>query len=369
MKIAVIHPTLNSAGGSEQVCIDILASLRDAGHKVVLGTFENTNWDIVEKYFGKVSKPQFEIIDPRRFGINAYGEFLNFRYLSSKMPQDSEAFVVSCNSPWFYPPKAKVLIMYLLPYIGYRQGLWRFYLEPYRSLQCKLLDRCRNKLLLTNSNFSAGLVNDAYSVNARVLFPPVNIKRFFASNKEDLVVTIGRFDPKKRHELLIEAFRGIKPNVRCSIIGGVTRDFAVQSRAYLARLRKMIIEYGLSDRIELKVNCKFDELVKTLSKAKIYVHCCDNEQFGISIVESMAAGCVPVVHRSGGAYYDILDHDEYGFSFGTVDELREKINLIIEKSWLFTAYKRKAIQRAGIFSEQVFKARFIDLVKSVTESN
>src|SRR5207244_11868431 len=38
-----------------------------------------------------------------------------------------------------------------------------------------------------------------------------------------------------------------------------------------------------------------------LGKAKVYVHSALNEHFGITIVEAMAAGCVPVVHISGGA--------------------------------------------------------------------
>src|SRR2546426_9894797 len=37
-----------------------------------------------------------------------------------------------------------------------------------------------------------------------------------------------------------------------------------------------------------------------LGRAMAYVHCAENEHFGITIVEAMAAGCVPVVHDSGG---------------------------------------------------------------------
>jgi len=54
------------------------------------------------------------------------------------------------------------------------------------------------------------------------------------------------------------------------------------------------------------------------------VHPIIYEHFGISVVEAMASGCVSIVHRSGGSYTDIADHDKYVFSFEDVEDLAEK---------------------------------------------
>jgi len=366
MNVSVIHPSLNVIGGSEQVCLSILESLEEKGHNVSLGTFEKTDWEKIEKYFGKVCQPDQEIVCSRRFGLFAYGETLNFYFLASKMPDDSDVVLVSCTSPWFYPPQAKALIIYVLPFMKPERAIWQLYLKPYLFMQRRLLNRVKNKVLLTNSSFSAEIIENAYSICPQVLYPPVNTRMFCPSKKENLVVSTGRFVPEKRFEILVEAFRRIGKNVRCIIMGGISGNRAHQSRLYVARLRKMIEEFDLSDRVELLVNCPFDLLVEMLSRAKVYVHCFENEPFGISIVESMAAGCVPIVHRSGGAYHDITDHDKYGFSFETINELCRIVNFLMEKDNGFEEYSKKAIHRSMCFNKKSFEERITNLVESKT---
>lgn len=366
MKISVIHPSLNVTGGSEQVCLSLLEGLAERGHNVSLGTFEKTDWARIEKYFGKVSRPEEEIVCSRHFGMFAYGETMNFYFLASRMPEDSDVVVVSCTSPWFYAPQAKMLIIYMIPFIKPKQGIWQLYLKPYLFMQRKLLNRVKNKVLLTNSSFSAEIIANAYSIRPQVLFPPVNTRMFHPSTKENLVVSTGRFVPEKRFEILVEAFKGIRKNVRCIIIGSIGGNRVHQSRLYVARLMKMIEGFDLSDRVELLVNCPFDLLVKTLSRAKVYVHCLENEHFGISIVESMAAGCVPIVHRSGGAYHDITDHDIYGFSFETINELCSIVNFLMEKDNGFEEYSKKAIHRSMCFNKRTFEEKITNLVENKT---
>lgn len=366
MNVSVIHPTLNAIGGSEQVCLSMLESLEEKGHNVSLGTFEKTDWEKIEKYFGKVCQPDQEIVCSQPFGAFAYGELLNFYFLASRMPEDSDVVLVSCTSPWFYPPQAKTLIIYVLPFMGYERGIWQLYLKPYLFMQRRLLNRVKNKVLLTNSSFSAEIIENAYLFRPQVFYPPVNTRMFYPSKKEDLVVSTGRFVPAKRFEILVNAFRKIGKNARCIIIGSIAGDMADQSRLYVTRLRKMIEEFDLSDRVELLVNCPFDLLVETLSKAKVYVHCFENEPFGISIVESMAAGCVPIVHRSGGAYHDIIDHDKYGFSFETVNELCKTIKFLMEKDNGCEKYSKKAVHRSMCFNKQTFKEKIANLVESKT---
>src|SRR6266568_4762702 len=48
------------------------------------------------------------------------------------------------------------------------------------------------------------------------------------------------------------------------------------------------------------VNPNKEMYQETLAKSRIYLHLMRGEHFGITIVESMSAGCVPVVHDSGG---------------------------------------------------------------------
>lgn len=364
MNVAVLHPSLNSGGGSERVCLTIIEALKESGHSIALGTFEKTKWSEVAKFFGNVARPDKEIIKPRVLGRFAYGEMVNFFFLASKMPDNCDATIVSSTSPWCYGPHSEKLVMYMLPPLGYEKKLWKVYLRPYAFAQQKHLRNVRNKILLTNSSFSAKKIKEIYALKTDVLYPPVNIENFYSSKKEDLVVSVGRFDPLKRYEILIEAFRGIKKNANCIIIGTGVGDTFSKSKSYLFRLRELINKFGLTEKIKLFVNCPFDTLTRILSKAKLYVHCFYNEPFGISIVESMAAGCVPIVHRSGGAYEDVIDHDRYGFSFEDVNDLRSKINLLFGNDSLCREYSRKAIKRSKRFSRKTFKKKILGMVES-----
>jgi glycosyltransferase involved in cell wall biosynthesis len=117
-------------------------------------------------------------------------------------------------------------------------------------------------------------------------------------------------------------------------------------------------------RIILIVNVSSQSLRRILSKAKIYVHCAPHEYFGISVVEAMACGCVPVVHKSGGPYTDIIEYDEYGFSFESAHELASKINLLLNNNDLYEKFSERAQERSKMFNRENFKKHLIDTIKS-----
>lgn len=56
---------------------------------------------------------------------------------------------------------------------------------------------------------------------------------------------------------------------------------------------------GLGERVEWYVNVSHAQLISLLGGAVGGVHCMQQEHFGISVVEYMAAGVVPIAHNSG----------------------------------------------------------------------
>src|SRR3989344_2979333 len=96
--------------------------------------------------------------------------------------------------------------------------------------------------------------------------------------------------------------------------------------------------------IEFLVNKKNDDLWDIYSKAKIYWHATGfgedlktrpdfAEHFGISTVEAMGGGAVPVVINAGGQI-EIVDEGVNGFLWENPGELEEKTLRLINSSKL-----------------------------------
>lgn len=70
------------------------------------------------------------------------------------------------------------------------------------------------------------------------------------------------------------------------------------------------MELGIEGSVDFLVNLPFPELQALLGEAVVGLHTMRDEHFGISIVEFMAAGVIPVVHDSGGPREDIVLPEE-----------------------------------------------------------
>ena len=69
---------------------------------------------------------------------------------------------------------------------------------------------------------------------------------------------------------------------------------------YLSYLRHLVRHYNLEDFVMFEINVRFDRLLDHMCKSKVYLHPLPGEPFGISTVEAMSAGIIPVVPDVGG---------------------------------------------------------------------
>jgi glycosyltransferase involved in cell wall biosynthesis len=315
--------------------------------------------------------PDEEVVLPSFCWNFTYGEMLNFSLLTLKIHRNSDAILISSASPNIFGvikidrllKNKKVFIYVNMPPLINRRGLWRFYYAPYIYWQRRLCRYSNNLHILANSSFVAKIIRETFGVNSDIIYPPVDIKRFYISEKQEFVVSLGRFNPFKRFEVLINSFAKIGRG-KCIIIGSVINSAFKESVMYLRKLRKMVDELGMRDEIKILVNCPFEKVREILSKSKLYVNCTMFEPFGISVVEGMASGCVPIVHRSGGPYIDIIDHDRYGFSFSESNDLAQKLTVLLNENELYNKYSRRAIDRSKIFSNEIFQRNILSIIES-----
>jgi len=106
--------------------------------------------------------------------------------------------------------------------------------------------------------------------------------------------------------------------------------------------------------------------MELLRKAKIYLHPMKYEHFGITMVEAMASSLVPVVHKSGGLWTDIVEFGRYGFGFKDTEEASNYIKDIIKLGEdELESLRARYVAKATIFSYKRFSyyvGKLIDIM-------
>ncbi len=162
-----------------------------------------------------------------------------------------------------------------------------------------------NSTVLTNSEFSRKAIVKTFGVDSTVLYPPVDVDTFrgasLSSDARDdgNILVISRFHMSKKIENAIQLAKLLKQNEigkRIDIVGNISPD----GIGYFNYLRSLVKRHNLENFVRFEVNVRFDRLLDLMRKAKAYLHPMPGEPFGISTVEAMSAGIIPVVPDIGG---------------------------------------------------------------------
>ncbi|HKG70356.1 MAG TPA: glycosyltransferase, partial [Nitrososphaeraceae archaeon] len=174
----------------------------------------------------------------------------------------------------------------------------------FKFLRNKYYNMMKNTLVLTNSEYTRKAISNVFHIDAKILYPPVDVDTFQkiaskSNQKKNMILVISRIAPDKQIENAIEVARLIRRRGigKGMIIAGNLHHY---DNNYYQQLKKMIATYDLSDCVSLQTNISFSKLVELMQLAKVYFHPRIDEHFGISIVEAMASGLVPIVSDVGG---------------------------------------------------------------------
>lgn len=383
MSVLVIHPSLNRGGGAEKVCLTVVKTLSRNGYRVKLATIDKTDWGFLERRFGEVSRPSTEVYLMENMPIKGRAsqglmasscflpELLYFRLVGGDDLivntygdlQDSIADITYMNA-------VPIRVIHHYRESGFSNSApWRMIAQVY-DLSLKPLDKLfRKGLLLSNSSFMQEIMKKHLNRDSMIVHPPVDVKKFqsskTSSHRENLVATVARLRPGKNLNT-IPAMAQVVKEAQFVVLG--LADQA--SKEAIQSLTETIERLGVDDHVRLLVNQSFQILVDVLSSAKVFLHTQPTEAFGISVVESMAAGCVPVVPRAGGPWLDILAQKEgvFGFSYGSLKEAANRIKMLLEDNALRVDVSTRAMTRALEFDSAVFERRFLYVVEKLLSS-
>ena len=221
--------------------------------------------------------------------------------------------------------------------------------------------------IFCNSEYSKSFNNALLPKNIKVIYPPVNLQAV-GKDKENIILHVGRFrvknvsgiDDYKKQGVMVKVFKEMVDEG----FSGWEFVIAVSVREGEKVKFEEMKESAKGYPIRFIVNSSNDSLEEIYSKAKIYWHASGfgedlrkhpefAEHFGISTVEAMSAGCVPVVINEGGQK-EIVKTGDTGFLWNSLEELKSKTLKLTNDEKLLDELSKKASVSAKKFSKEKF---------------
>ena len=221
---------------------------------------------------------------------------------------------------------------------------------PMRSLVAVAIDAYRQAytssiaemdVILTNSDHVRKRMVNLLKVESQVVYPPVDIDVFKWKTQGDYYLSLGRLEPNKRIDLVVKAFMRM-PDKKLTVASGGSQ---------LEILRKLANGYP---NITFVGWSHDEDMTDLIANALACVYIPFDEDFGMSAVESMAAGKPVIGVAEGGMLETVLD-GQTGVLLPPNPEI-EHIEVAVREMTARSALsmRHQCEQRARNFTEKQF---------------
>ncbi len=343
MKAAIYNPYLDTLGGGERYTIFFCTTLAKFGFNVDIEWRDKNILEKLKNRFGIPRLNNLNIVDSINRGD---GYDLCFWVSDGSIPT-----LRSKNN----------IIHFQFPFKDVNGN----------SLLNKMkLFRVNN--IVCNSYFTKGFIDKEYGVNSIVIYPPIDTKKFKARRKENIICYVGRFSrltQAKGHNFLIDAFKNLTQDSnymdwKLVLAGGV--EIGVDDE--LKKLKKK----AKNLKVEFLESPDFSTIVDLYGKSKFFWSATGyktnekkepqkSEHFGMTLVEAMSAGAVPIVYRSGG-FKEIINSSENGYLYDNISDLVKITKNLITNGKLTREMSKKAIIRSMDFDSKIFEKEVLKLI-------
>jgi glycosyltransferase involved in cell wall biosynthesis len=244
-------------------------------------------------------------------------------------------------------------------------------LELYRSLYWGLHYHALKKMdaVVCNSKFTQEITkiiwrNEVPSNKFHIIYPPVDVEKYLRSDipKRRKLCYVGRLDPNKGIDMVIDAYQKIKqdvPSLELEIAGALNIG-DVYTTAYYPKLMKRLEDLR-DEKIKLKVNLKDEEIVEVYKSSMCFANFNPGEHFGICVIEAQAAGTVPVVARGGGQV-ETVKNGRTGFLVDDIDSMVKRLRQLFTDNNLYNRMSKNARKWSQNFSKNVFKSKWSRII-------
>lgn len=229
----------------------------------------------------------------------------------------------------------------------YFKGL-SFFLYPFFKVLRNIDVRSANQpdFIISNSKFVQKWVEKIYNRKSIVIYPPVDLSLFSLNeNKKDYYVAVGRIEPYKRFDIVIDAFSRL-PDKKLIVIGDGSQLKELKRRA--------------TPNIEFAGFVDSKKVFEYTKEAKGFIHA-GIEDFGIAPIEAQACGTPVIAYGFGGVLETVINNQTGIFFYEHTSE--DLINSILKFEKIKFNYK-KIRENALRFSRERFEKEIEEFVKS-----
>lgn len=361
MKVALVHDYIKEFGGAERVL------------RVLSDMFPNAPIYTAFKIPGSSCAKEFEdrkIVESKyAFLIKKGNLYSPLRFLipliwRSIDLSDYDLVITSCSSyiarGFKVSPKTKVVAYCHTPprfLYGYETSVNLQKYLPVRIYAVIVNHFLRMYDLWSSQRVDKWIVNSEnvrkrvwkfYRRESEVVYPPVDVETFVKKSektkKKDYFLIVSRLVGAKG---LVEAASAARDQgFKLKIVGEAVGFSQVEKQ-----LKKMGVE--LLGRVSDK------ELAKLYAEAKGFIALAKDEDFGITVVESMASG-TPVIAFNGGGFKETIIDGVTGMLIEGSDEetLEKSIRLFDKNKWKRT----DLVNQAKKFSKEIFVKRIRKII-------
>jgi len=359
IKGILVHDSFNIEGGAEKVAADLASYF---------------NWDIITEI--KSVNPGSELLNninvisleteikmPLMSRLSKILYYINL-FLNYSGSTDYETAIFSGEFSLLCAPKfncRKILYCHTPPRVLY--DLKKFILSneknPFKRIIFRIIlhyfkikyEQSFNQIdtIIANSKNIQLRIKKYLGKSSYIIYPPVDTERFYFKEPEDYYLSTARLTPSKRVMDIIEAFLKM-PDKTLVILSEGDERIPIEKKI---KDVPNIIFRGWVDNSE-----KEDLISRCIATVYIPI----DEDFGISPVESMAAGKPVIGVMEGGLLETVIDGKTGILIKGELTD--KKIMNAVQKLDRKTsvAMKNACIKQSALFSKQIFFDKFSSLL-------
>lgn len=352
MKLALLG-TINHFGGGPKVILELAKRLSKEHEVDIITDFYEK-----EKAFKEFENFNIKVLNPlnipliRRYTLAK--KWLNYD-LSEHDACISNTFYSNLaslkNRKVFVYIQTTRLPIFSLNWSTYRGAMKFIDFLGYLPLKKIEKEAVKKAKVIANSYFVKEKIDKYYGVSCDVLHPGVSASEFYSKPSEDFCIYVGRIDPSKRLELIIQAWNYVEGNLKLQIIGEGKQSYV----EYLRSIRTKNVYWAGP--------LEGEKLREMYARCLCTIYVPKEEDFGMVALEAMASS-KPVIAADEGGLKEIVRDKLDGFLVDPVPKnIAEKVNFLNKNRSVAEEMGKNARKRAIEFDWDKQAERLVSFIK------